>query len=456
MMKQSRSQSPGEPGIKIGIVGPNEFMPKMKEMLKSFPTFQPLWGGYAHENEAPAFTEELMREAEVLFFTGPIPYWKAKESISFTVPAHHLPLTGAGLHRALFRLQAQHELTAVTVDTLSRQTVQRTLSELGLPTLALGPDQGDTVTDGAKLTAFHRSMYETGASAAALTGIHSVAEALTDAGVPNEWVLPTDQDIVVALERALLSTDSRRSKESQIVLGLIQIDEFGRIAERQSSEHERQKLRLDIHRMLLDYVESLDGHMASFNGDEYLFVTTRGTLERETGGYKYIPLAREAEKSLGMTLSIGIGFGRSASHAGTHARAALRQAKEAGGNSCFIVREDGGVIGPLEMARRLDYHLSLIDPQLQMQIVDSGMSSNYLSKLASQAALKGKTDYLAKELAAVLGITMRSANRCLLTWLDAGLVEIVGEERPRSKGRPCQIYRFTFLANQITHRPVRP
>lgn len=447
-------QMSGEPGIKIGIIGPEEFLPKMKEMLNGFPTFRPLWGGYTHENDAPVIAESMMRKVEILLFTGPIPYLKSKTAISFTVPVHHLPLTGAGLHKALFRLQMQHGLSVLSVDTLPIQTVQRTLFELGLQTQVLDSDDVSLMTDSAKLIAFHRSMYEKGASTAALTGIHSVAEALTAAGVPNEWVLPTDHDIIVALERALLSTESRRSKESQVVLGLIQLDGFGQFTEYQSSEHERQKLRLDIHRMLLDYVESLDGHMASFSGDEYLFITTRGTFERETGGYKYIPLARKAEKSFGLTLSIGIGFGWSASHAGTHARTALQRAKEAGGNSCYIIREDGGVIGPLEMSRPLAYNMSLIDPELQKKLNDKGMSNGYLSKLAAQATMKGKIDYLARELASVLGITMRSTHRCLNIWLDAGLVEIVGEQRPHVKGRPSHIYRISFLADQIAHRPI--
>jgi predicted ArsR family transcriptional regulator len=54
-------------------------------------------------------------------------------------------------------------------------------------------------------------------------------------------------------------------------------------------------------------------------------------------------------------------------------------------------------------------------------------------------------DYTAHELASVLGVTVRSAHRILLQWMDASLVEIVGEEKVSSKGRPRQIYRLSFL-----------
>jgi hypothetical protein len=177
-----------------------------------------------------------------------------------------------------------------------------------------------------------------------------------------------------------------------------------------------------------------------------MFVTTRGIFERETKGYKSIPLAREAEKSLGLTLSMGIGFGLSANEAGTHARLALRQSKEAGGDVAFIVREDGGVIGPLEMTEPWEIDLSLISPELIAKAEQTGMNSAYLSKLVVDVSRRGRTKYTAAELSTLLGVTVRTVHRLLVTWLDEGLVRIVGEERSNGKGRPKQIFDLTFIA----------
>ncbi|MNM84456.1 hypothetical protein D3C81_965460 [compost metagenome] len=214
-----------------------------------------------------------------------------------------------------------------------------------------------------------------------------------------------------------------------------------------NSEHEVQKLKLDIHRMVLGYVESLDGYLISTGGDEYLFFTTRGIFERETGGYKMIPLGKEANKSYGMSLSIGIGFGISANEAGTHARAALRKSKEAGGNTCFIVREDRTLIGPLEMADPMEKVLPPVEADLMREAEEAGMTSAYLSRLITQMARYGKYEYTVHDLAALLEITVRSAHRLLLLWIDNGLVEISGMEKV-PKGRPRQIFRFSFLVDR--------
>jgi predicted ArsR family transcriptional regulator len=67
----------------------------------------------------------------------------------------------------------------------------------------------------------------------------------------------------------------------------------------------------------------------------------------------------------------------------------------------------------------------------------------------AQAARVGKLDYTAQELAKILGVTVRSTHRILLQWLDAGLVEVIGIEKITSKGRPRQIYRLSFLSDQV-------
>ncbi|MFD1177861.1 hypothetical protein ACFQ3W_16345 [Paenibacillus puldeungensis] len=437
-----------ENGIRIALIGPTPMVEIMKRAVKGFPSFVTVAGTYQKPEEAVQLTEELMKEAEVLLFSGPISYGLCIEQLSIPKPAHFVPLTGSGLYRALYRLNRTYGLVSLSIDTLTEHVFTGTFRELGepMPDMVFCPS---TKVDTEELVRFHESQFRSGRAKAALTALSSVSEELNRRGVPNEWIMPTEQDVIVALERALLSTETRKSKEAQVVVGLIQVNGFPKLADVRKSEHEVQRLKLDIHRMMLEYVETLEGHLTALGGEEYLFVTTRGTFERLTGGYKYIPLAKTAHASFGLFLSIGIGFGRSANDAGTHARIALRQAQEAGGDSCFIVREDESVIGPLEMGRPLESGLALIEASLLKQAEEAGLTAAYLSRIVGQIARKGKVDYNVHDLAYVLGITVRSTHRLLLNWIDAGMVEITGEERGKGKGRPKQIYRFTFLQELV-------
>ena len=125
-----------------------------------------------------------------------------------------------------------------------------------------------------------------------------------------------------------------------------------------------------------------------------------------------------------------------------------RQSKEAGGNICYIVRENRSVVGPVDVTTPMMYEiydLSIKDPKLLEEAEKAGMSASYMTKLMARVARHRKIDYTAQELATTLKITVRSAHRILLKWMDAELVNIIGEERVTHKGRPRRIYRLSFI-----------
>jgi len=444
-------KTPNRKDIAIGIIGPEEIVGRIMKVIRSFPSFRPVPVVYEYQGEAAERISAIKDEVEVILLAGTEPVRKAKLLPDLQIPVHYLPPTGAGLYRSLLRLHQVHGLAgAFSVDSLSASVVERTYRELdlGLTPPVVEEFGGSLFAAPDELARFHIEMHRNGRTAVALTGVKEVADRLKREGIPNEWVVPLDQDITVALERALLSTETRRSKDSQIVVGLLNVDDFGRLVRQRTSEHDIQRLKLDIHRTLLDYVESLNGYLTHLGGDEYLFFTTRGIFERETGGYKSIPLARDVYHTLGLSLSIGIGFGQSANEAGTNARMALGSAKQAGGNVCFIVREDRTLIGPLAMADPVEYDLSLTDANLLQKAEEAGMTRAYVGRLMAAAARQGRLDYNVLELAQMLGITVRSTHRLLLDWTDAGLIEVSGMEKV-GRGRPRQRFRLTFLADKV-------
>ncbi|MCM3338496.1 hypothetical protein M3650_07585 [Paenibacillus sp. MER TA 81-3] len=436
-------------GIPIGLIGSEAVIPIMQTAVKRFPSFVPVIATYSNEAEVPKLVEQCLNRVEVILFSGPLPFKIAIEEQRFAIPVHFVPLTRGGLYRAFYHINKQFGLTSLSVDSVTEKDMAKTKVELNEQPVEVMYFEEAIGTELEGVIAFHRYHYNQGLAAAALTGIHGVAEALTEAGIPNHLIAPTEQDVVVALERALLSTETRRSKEAQIVVGMIHLDGFARLVESKMLDHEVQRLKLDIHRTLLGYVESLEGYLTPFSGDEYLFVTTRGIFEQQTGGYKTLPLAKELEQQFGLTLSVGIGFGKTANEAGIHARMALRHAKDAGGNIGFIIREDRSVIGPLEMTQPHEVDLSLIDADILAEATAAGCTTVYLSRLVAHITRSGQIDFYAQELADTLSVTVRSAHRFLLAWSDAGLVDVVGDTKGRYKGRPRQIYRMSFLSRLV-------
>ncbi|MBP1948437.1 GGDEF domain-containing protein [Virgibacillus litoralis] len=437
--------------INIGIIGSKSLLDQTKETLKSFPNFKPVFGVVEADTAITDLAIELMHDVDVLVFTEFHLYNLAKQSLDFSIPVHHVPLMGTGLYRSLFLIKSNYGLKRLSVDTIEEKYVEKILVELGEENYEFkvfpNHSKPKLIED---IIAFHIENYKSDESIV-LTGIQEVSIRLTEMNIPNEWVTPTQQDMIVSLERALLATNTRRNKESQIVFGLINVDDFKRVTEKYKSEHDIQLLKLNIQQILLDYIKQLDGHLINLGGEEYSFITTRGIFERETRGYKFIPLLQDTNNAIGITLSIGVGFGSSAAEAGTHARLALRQSKELGGDVCYIVREDKSVLGPVDITTNTQYErydLAITDAQLLERAEKAGMSASYMTKLMARVARYGIIDYTAQELATTLKITIRSAHRILLKWMDAELVEIIGEEKVTYKGRPRRIYRLTFIMDE--------
>lgn len=437
--------------IIIGIVGPEKLFSETRKALKSFPNFQPVFLSSTPSTIDQAVIKELMTRVEVLLFLEFLTYFKAKQLVNFSIPAHYVPLMGTGLYRSLFLAKTHFELEYLSVDTVEEKYIQQVFFELGEKNYGLlsYPNYEQTSTT-QSIIDFHILNYKKYGSIS-ITGTEEISTTLTECKIPNEWVTPTTQDLIVSLERALLATAARQNKESQIVFGIMDIDKFKKTTEKYTYEHDVQLLMLKVQQMMLDYTKLLDGHLIASGGDEFSFITTRGIFERETRGYKFIPLLKTAKNELGISLSIGVGFGRTAAEAGSHARLALRQAKETGGNACYIVREDQSVIGPVDIITDTQYEkydLSITDAALLEKAEEAGMSAAYMTKLMARVARHKKYDYTAQELASTLNITTRSAHRILLKWMDAHLVDIIGEEKITHKGRPRRIYRLSFIMDE--------
>jgi hypothetical protein len=453
MTEQLRSSA--KQGILIGVLGSEYMVHRILHVIKSFPSFQPVAHVCKDDEEIVQLAEQLNKEVEVLFMTDPHSFRIVKERVRATVPIHYVPLTGTGLFKSLCSLLTKHKLDSVSIDSFSANVLKHLSEEATEMNIRIvGYDkESDVNSHYGDLIQFHQESYIKGRSNAALTAVRSIADRLTQLAIPNEWITPSDNDIVVALERALLSSETRKSKEAQIVVGMVLIDNIEELFRNSVSEHEVQKLRLDVHRMLLDYVESLDGYLTHLSHGEYLFFTTRGIFERETGGYKYIPLAADAQKLYGLSLSIGIGFGKSANHAGTNARTAQRIAKDAGGDACFIVREDQTYIGPLQMSDPIQFDLRLSDAELMKKLEEAGMSPAYLSRILAAVSRTGKLDYNVHELSAMLDITVRSTHRLLLQWMDGGFIQ-ASEMKKIPRGRPIQMFHFSFLKEQMSEHGI--
>lgn len=438
--------------VNIGVITSREMKKLVQENIKKFPNLRPILRTIDHVEDAIQTTQDLSSDCDVLLYAEYFYYVNCKDYITSNISAHYIPIKNESLYRAIYRLKNKvNTIDTFSIDTLTEDETRHLneqLDELFHPIHYTHKTSFPNIRD---ILLFHENLYVNHHTEGVLTGIQGVSKQLDEKEIPNEYVLPTNGDIIVSLERALLATKHRQKSELQIVFGLIHVDNLEQLKRQITSDQKYQHIQLDIQRTILDFIDELDGYLNSLGDNEYMFVTTRGTFERVTQGYKYFPLIANIRKQHNVNISVGVGFGVTANEAGTHARMALLQAIEQGGKKCFIVREDRSVIGPVENSIPHTYPLNITDKEVLAKTINSSISPFQLGRVISILNRKNKDTFTANELASSLGITTRSANRMLTEWLDNQIVEIVGMERLHSRGRPRQVYRLLIHKVENIH-----
>lgn len=424
--------------IKIGIVGSAERIQLVKEVLKDFPNINPF---FLEETCCDVNIENITKlheKVEAILFTDYFTCQTYRQRQEHTKSAQYIPITTSGLYVVLFRNREALAMANLSLDSVSTHHSRTIIDDLKTLHVNVLPAPKN-LTKEEDILAFHIDNYRK-TKAIIFTAIPYVKDKLDELEIPSELIPLTQLDIVNALERTLLSTQTRLDNEFQTIIGIVKPDS-------ELDEKDGQKLR----RIMTHYVDSIDGYIIGCNNENtYTFVSTRGIFERESRGYKFLPVLHESKSALGIGISMGVGFGHTALSAGKHATLAFTQSSEAGGNVCYIVREDQSVFGPVASTASHGYDkykITITNPGLLEQAEKMGMSASYMNKIMSRVSRYNQLEYTANDLAEILDITLRSANRILLKWIDTGLVSIIGEEKPTRHGRPRRVYRLNFIKN---------
>lgn len=401
--------------ISIGLFGDYYMINQIRLILKQFPTFDP----YYYECHAGNVKDLLFKSEADLEVALLFDYDSFSEvgHLDCSFPVHFLYPSISSIYRILYL--NSNELGAVerlSIDTLSEPLVKNFFKETGFSGGIVMASS--TSAESEPLVNQHKVNIRGFENPMVLTASKKVFFGLTD--IPKNFIYPTEQDMVVALERALLSTETRRKKEYQAIVGSIRI---------QKGEPQ-----------LLERLSNLvDGHLVKIDDYHFELTTKRGIFERVTQGYKYLPLISDNDEAV---IHMGIGFHASNKQAGTYSKIALEHALAFKKSACYVVREDQSVFGPIAFGSPATYHTIITNSDAIKEAKQAGMTAVHMDRLKSFLSRKEAVHFTAKDFANVSDITLRSAHRILLKWQDANLVDIAGQEKTSFKGRPKVVYKF--------------
>ncbi|MEV0726513.1 hypothetical protein AB0I37_27500 [Micromonospora purpureochromogenes] len=404
--------------IEIGVVGPHDLVDDVAATCEEQPGVTVRRLHYDHESQAPAVVEAHSGHVEAWLFTGVVPYSLARDANALTRPAAFVDYTGATLLQAAVRLLRDgHDVTRISIDTVTGADVASTFGEAGLPVDRVRslPYRSDLSSD--DVVAFHRRQHKAGALVA-VTCISSVYEVLRHE-MPALRLAPSNHSVRTALRQVLLHANSQAQEDAQIALGLANLP--------------------DGDDGLLREVATLGATLARFAPDTYLIVTTRGPLHDATGGFTALPMLRRLADRHD-TVQIGFGLGRSAAEAENLARRALSRARRVGPTTAVLsLRGETDIVleSTTPAPQPAEVNLAVIAQRV-------GLSVPTLLRLREVRTTAGEKPLTSREVADQLKVQQRTARRMLHRLELAGLAERLGNLASGTSGRPLTLYRLTL------------
>lgn len=330
--------------IKIGIIGNAEFREKLADALKDADPnleFHVRW--YKHQDEARDLALDLERSVDAILFSGPVPYYVAKESTQLSVPVSYVAYDEVSLLKAFFELSNRGiDLSTISVDTIPNATIADVCQEVEIDPggiLSMPLINGRIHDD---FESFHIENYRGGRTTYALTCRSIVKDRLEQEGIPCHFMFWTKHTILNALDLLVADYIQSRYRGSQIAVGLLRI----KMPEFDGPIANVRRAGLEVQTYLLECADALGVNLLDIGTGLHLFYTTYGALRKQTQDFTVTPVL-STSPNLKYALHVGIGTGPSASVAEDGARKALHHAERQDAGGIYIVLDGHQVIGPL-------------------------------------------------------------------------------------------------------------
>lgn len=401
----------------IGVVGPLDLITPVISAVSELPGTKFVPYPYTHESGAPDIITAAAAEVDGWLFTGLIPYFISREHL--TRPATYAEYSGSTLLTALIQLlRAGHDVTRLSIDSLSGHSVAEALREADVPTSTTRVLEYKPGVTSDEIIRFHREAKSE--SYVVITCISSVYEALRDE-MTCIRLAPSLDAVRIAANELLLVLTNQVNEDSHVVIGLLSAGP---------------QLSLD-HPAVMAGAAALSGVLATAATGEILLVTNRAGLHRASRNLTTAPIIDQLVQE-DQVAHIGFGTGNSAIEAERLAYHALARAK-AHEQSTAVVSYRHEM--DLTFGTRPIPDADASDAGAGVAAARAGLSVANIQRLQrfSRAAPGPCTT---RDIAEHLDVQMRTARRIVHRLELAGYAVRTGKQPTEAAGRPLTLYQL--------------
>lgn len=281
----------------------------------------------------------------------------------------------------------------------------------------------------------HLALWREGCIDVSITRFSSIMQPLKDAGMAVHFAYPSPAHVAHVCHETFQAVSLKLLRDNQTAAVVVtpakadDPEEFFRRQER-------------LHKTVNRFLGVFPYEMMPRRTDRGLeLLTSRKAVAALTEDFRTCRLQTEMQPGLDFEYNVGYGLGENMHQARLNALDANREASLMPFSASCLVNERDELVGPLQREARLVVSRD-IPPLVREASLSSGLSYFTVQKIAAAMAVTGNAEITARELAELLCITNRSANRFLRALSETKLAEVVDVRRGTTRGRPERVYRI--------------
>ncbi len=426
----------------IGILGPLDSAKKIDKYLKDID------GGlevklYTKEKivDSIELIEKCESECDGTIFTGCGVNEVIQNNYDLKKPHTFVKRSDTSILKVFWEMQSLNlNIDKLSIDVVEREMVEEVVDEFGIEVKSIHCLPFSQNIDEDESLAWHLGLYHSGEVNIMITGFMNIYNQLKKEGYPVFLLKPTRSLVKVCYDQIISQRAISKAEYSQIAVEILSFTNYNNNIENYYSNMIRKS---EIDRFVIEYVRSINGALFPFGRREYIIFSNKGSINKESNYAKLSKLQKDI-KSIGFSLSVGIGFGVTAFKAETNAHKALQRSIDSKENEMYLIDEEENIRGPLGLSNEIMYCLVPKDKSVIEISESTGLSCETVSKIIAINETRNSNVYDSKELAGYLDISERSARRILQKIISANLGQIHSKESSKGAGRPKNLIEILF------------
>lgn len=285
----------------------------------------------------------------------------------------------------------------------------------------------------------HRQLHEEGKVDFSVTRFSSIVPDLLKLGYRVYFPFPSGTFVKSVTEKLIQDMSIKRMQENlPAVINTIILAEGSNTQNSVTNQLHSLSLQSALHEFqgnsTLDYIIQ-----PTSSGIEIL--TNKKTLSGYTKNFTGCTLSSFLNNKLDFEIGIGYGIGKDLYQARLNAINAAREACVQR-NGSYLINESEELRGPLSETEFTNTDC-VNSTSIKIAAQNTGLSPLTVNRIINTFHAMHNEPVTATDLANKLSVTKRSANRFLSALLQTGMIEITGQKRATTKGRPERVYRLS-------------